>query len=137
MATTNRGAVEESTVGVGQLAGISRQLARRLWTIGENRLELFAVEVQEERERLVQAFLLALGTAAFALLTGISLTAAVVIGLWAWSPVAVLLILAGAYGMAGGWLYRRLAGLLSEWETLPATIDQLRKDRACLEGALT
>lgn len=137
MATTNRGAVEESTVGVGQLAGISRQLARRLWAIGENRLELFTVEVQEERERLRRALLLALGTAVFAVLTAISLTAAIVIGLWAWSPVAVLLVLTGAYGVAGGWLYRRLAELLSAWETLPATMDQLRKDCACLGGSLT
>ena len=64
-------------------------------TIGENRLELLAVEVQEERERLLHAFLLALGVAAFGLLAGLTLTAAIVVLLWAWSPVAVLLILTG------------------------------------------
>ena len=71
-------------------------------TIGENRLELLTVEVQEERERLLHAFLLALGVAAFGLLAGITLTAAIVVLLWAWSPVAVLLTLTGLYGAAGG-----------------------------------
>lgn len=129
--------MEDSQVSFGQLAGISRQLARRLCIIGENRLELLTVEVQEERERLLHAFLLALGSAAFALLASLALTAAIVVGLWPWSPVAVLLILAAAYGAAGTWLYRRLTALLAGWQTLPETIDQLRKDRACLEKTLT
>ncbi len=36
-----------------QLASISKQIVRQLATIGENRLELLTVEVQEERERRV------------------------------------------------------------------------------------
>jgi hypothetical protein len=43
--------MEESTVSFRQLAATSKHFARRLVTIGENRLELLAVEVQEERER--------------------------------------------------------------------------------------
>jgi uncharacterized membrane protein YqjE len=109
---------------------------QRLLTIGENRLELLTVEVQEERERLLHAFLLALGVAAFGLLAGLALTAAVVVGLWAWSHVAVLLALTCLYGAAGICLYRRLAGLLRDWQTLSASLDQLRKDRACLEKNL-
>jgi len=91
--------------------------------------------VQEERERLLHAFLLALGVAAFGLLAGLTLTAAIVVLLWAW-PVAVLLTLAVLYGAAAICLCRRLARLLRDWETLPATLDQLRKDRACLEKIL-
>jgi len=34
-------------------------------------------------------------------------------------------------------LYRRLTRLLRDWQNLPATLDQLRKDRACLENILT
>ncbi len=79
--------MEESTVSLGQLAATSKHFARRLLTIGENRLELLAVEVQEERERLLHAFLLALGVAAFGLLAGLTLTAAIVVLLWTWSPV--------------------------------------------------
>ncbi len=128
--------MEESTVSFRQLAATSKHFARRLLTIGENRLELLTVEVQEERERLLHAFLLALGVAAFGLLAGLTLTAAIVVLLWAWSPWAVLLILTGLYAAAGICLYRRLIGLLRDWQTLSASLDQLRKDRACLEKIL-
>jgi uncharacterized membrane protein YqjE len=128
--------METATVSFRQLAANSKQFAQRLLTIGENRLELLTVEVQEERERLLHAFLLALGVAAFGLLAGLALTAAIVVWLWAWSPVAVLLVLTGLYGAAGVCLYRRLTGLLRDWQTLSATLDQLRKDRACLEKNL-
>jgi uncharacterized membrane protein YqjE len=125
--------METSTVSFGQLAATSKHFARRLLTIGENRLELLAVEVQEEHERRLLAFLLALGVAAFGLLACLTLTTAIVILLWFWSPVAVLLILTALYVAAGIYLYRRLIGLLRNWQMLSATLDQLRKDRECLE----
>jgi uncharacterized membrane protein YqjE len=105
-------------------------------TIGENRLELLTVEVQEERERLLHAFLLALGVAAFGLLAGVALTGMIVILFWDFSHVAVLLALTGLYGAAAVFLYRRLTVLLRDWKTLSATLDQLRKDCACLEKTL-
>ncbi len=74
--------------------------------------------------------------AAFGLLAGITLTAAIVAWLWAWSHVGVLLILTGLYGAAGVCLWRQLTGLLRDWQTLSATLDQLRKDRLCLEKLL-
>jgi uncharacterized membrane protein YqjE len=129
--------MEESTVSFRHPATTLKTFARRLLTIGENRLELLMVEVQEERERLLHAFLLALGVAAFGLLAGLTLTAAIVVFLWAWSPVAVLLILTGLYAVAGIILWRRLTGLLRDWQTLSASLDQLQKDRACLEKILT
>jgi uncharacterized membrane protein YqjE len=128
--------METATGSFRQLAATSRRFAQRLLTIGENRLELLTVEVQEERERLLHAFLLALGVAAFGLLAGLTLTAAIVVLLWAWSPLAVLLALTGLYGAAGICLYRRLTGLLCNWQMLSASLDQLRKDRACLEKTL-
>jgi len=128
--------MEESSVSVRQLAATSKDFARRLLTIGENRLELLTVEVQEGRERLLHAFLVALGAAAFGLLAGMTLTAAIVFLFWAGSPVAVLLTLTGLYGAAGVCLCRRFNGLLRDWESFSASLDQLRKDRACLEGIL-
>jgi uncharacterized membrane protein YqjE len=128
--------MEESAVSFRQLAATSKDIARRLLTIGENRLELLTVEVQEERERLLHAILLAFGVAAFALLAGITLSAAIVLVAWSWSPLAVLLTLTGLHGAAGIYLYRRLTGLLCNWQTLSASLDQLRKDRACLEKNL-
>lgn len=128
--------MEESTVSFNQVAASSKDLVRRLLTIGENRLELLTVEVQEERERLLHALLLALGVAALGLLAGMTLTAAIVLLLWSYSPAAVLLALTGLYGASGICLCRQLSRLLRDWETFSATLDQLQKDRACLEKVL-
>ena len=128
--------MEPAPSNVGRLVESSKRFARRLLTIGENRLELLMVEVQEERERLLHAILLALGVAALGLLAGVTLTGAIVVLLWQHSPVAVLLTLTGLYGVAAVCLYRRLTALLRDWQTLSATFDQLRKDRACLEKSI-
>ena len=128
--------MEESSVSFKQLAATSKQFARRLLTIGENRLELLTVEVQEERERLLHTILLALGVATFGLLMGITATALIVVLLWAYSPVAVLLALTALYAAAGICLYRQLIVRLRDSQTLSATLEQLRKDRACLEKTL-
>lgn len=94
------------------------------------------VEVQEERERLLRAILLALGVAVFGFLTGAALTVALVVMLWSLSPIAVLLTLSLLYGATAVFLYRNFTILQRSWETLPATLEQLRKDRACLENYL-
>jgi uncharacterized membrane protein YqjE len=118
------------------LTATSKSFARRLLTIGGNRLELLAVEVQEGRERLLHTVLMVFGVAAFGLLASVTLTAALVILFWAWSPVAVLLALTGLYGATGVFLCRQLTRRLRDWQSLAASLDELRKDRACLEKAL-
>ncbi len=128
--------METATDNAEAITLSSRRFARRLLTIGGNRLELLLVEMQEERERCLHAFLLGLGVAALGLLATLTLTAALVVGGWAYSPVAVLLILTVLYGGTGVWLGRRLTARLREWQSLSATLDQLRKDRACLEATL-
>jgi uncharacterized membrane protein YqjE len=127
--------MEESTAHFRLLATTSKQFVRRLATIGENRLELLAVEMQEERERLLRAFLLALGVAVFGLLGGLTLTATIVVLFRAW-PVTVLLALTFIYLVAGVCLCRRLTGLMQNWQIFSASLDQFRKDRECLENLI-
>lgn len=129
--------MEASAVSLRQLAATSRRFAQRLVTIGENRLALLTVEIQEARERLLHALLLLLGLAVFGLLASITLTGVIVVLLWSFSPVAALLVLTGVYGAAAAIFYRRLNRLMRDWQTIPASLDQLRKDRACLEKILT
>lgn len=125
------------TMGLfAQLATPSKHVARRLLTIGENRLELLMLELQQERERLVRAILFALATAVFGFLTGAALTVALIVLLWDVSPVAVLLALTVIYAAAAAHFYHRLILLQRNWQTLPATFDQLKKDCACLEKSL-
>ena len=128
--------METATANVGQLVDASKHFARTIFTVGENRLELLMVEVQEERECLLHAMLLALGMAAFGFLALLALNVAVVVLLWNLAPVAVLLGLTGLYAVGAVYFYRRLARLLQEWKSFSATLDQLRKDRACLEKDL-
>ena len=128
--------MEKSTVSFKQLGLTSRQLARQLLIFFGNRLELLTVEMQEERERFLHAILLGLGIATLSLLAGIAFTAAVVVWLWDRSPVLVLATVTLVYSGAAMGLYWRFRSVLRDWETLPATVDQLRKDRACLEKFL-
>ncbi len=128
--------MEEATVSLRQLVSTSKLLVRRLLTIAGNRMELLTVEVLEERLRLLRAILLALGVAALGLLAAIALTAAFVVLVWEWSPAGVLAGVGCLYAAAAAWLWRHLAALLRDWQNLPGSLDQLRKDRACLEKAL-
>ncbi len=122
---------------VPHLADASRRLAQRALVICENRVELLMVEVQEERERFFRAILLALGAAAFGLLAGVGLTAIIAVAFWQQSPVAALLILTALYSVVATVLYVRLVRLQRDWQMLSTTLDQLRKDRECLEKNLS
>jgi uncharacterized membrane protein YqjE len=128
--------METAHDSLGPLAASPKHFARRLLTIGENRLELLMVEMQEQRERLLRAIVLSLGMAALGLLASIALSAAIVVLFWNDSPVAVLLALTGLYGAAAVFLHRRLTVLLRDWKNLPATLDQLKKDCVCLGKTL-
>jgi len=128
--------MQTSSDTVPHLADASKRLAQRALVICENRLELLMVEVQEERERILRAIWLVLGAAAFCLLAGIALTVVIVVALWQQSLIAALLILTALYTIAAVCFYGRLTRLQRDWQTLPTTLDQLRKDRECLEENL-
>lgn len=128
--------MEPAAASPGQFAAASKHFARRLLTIGENRVELLMLEMQEERERLLRAILLAIGVATLGLLAAITLTGALVFLLSEISPAVVLLVMTALYGGTAALLLRRLTLLIRDWEDFPATLDQLRKDHACLEKSL-
>ena len=119
-----------------QLARTSKRLARLLLAIGENRVELLMVALQEERQQALRAILLVLGMAVFGLLAGITFTAAVAVFWWDYSPLGVLLTLTAVYATAGILLSWRLRRLRRDWRTLSTLLDQLREDRASLKETL-
>jgi uncharacterized membrane protein YqjE len=129
--------VEQANINFAELAATSKRFAGRLITTGENRLELLIVELQEERERLLHAMLLALSFAAVGLLSATTLTATIVILLWPSAPVTTLGALTTLYAGFAIYLRHRLIVLLRDWKSFPATLDQLRKDRACLEKSVS
>jgi uncharacterized membrane protein YqjE len=115
-----------------QLAAHSKDYARLLLTIGENRVELLAVELQEELRHLLRMIMLMFAVAVFGLLAGIALTAALVL-VMKYPPATVLLVMTGLYTVAGVLIYWRLARLLADWQFMGDSIHQLRKDRPCSE----
>ena len=129
--------MEPATANLAQLGSHSKRMAKRLLAIGENRLELLLVEVQEERNQLLQALVLVFGVAAFGFLAGVALTIVLVVLLWDLSPIWALVALTSLYSATAVFLYRRLMVLKRDWKTLPASLDQIRKDRECLEKNLT
>ena len=118
------------------LAGALKRLSHRIFIICENRFQLLLVEMQEERERFLNAIWVAAAMAMFALLAGITLTLTVAVAFKDHSPITALLVLAAVYVLAAILLYTRLMRLQRNWQTLSATIEQLKKDRECLEKQL-
>jgi uncharacterized membrane protein YqjE len=115
------------------LGDATKRIAQRMFVIAENRFQLLMVEAQEERERVLRAILLGLCTVAFGLLAGTALTIVIAVALWEHSPLIALLILTALYTIAALFFYGRLLCLQRDWQSLPGTLDQLKKDRECLE----
>ena len=111
----------------------TKRIAQRMFVIVENRLQLLMVEAQEERERALLAIWLALGAAVIWSAGGRGLTVVIAVALWEHSPIIALLVLAVLYTIAAVVFYGRLFRLQRDWQTLPGTLDQLKKDRECLE----
>ena len=115
----------------------SKRLVNRFLAIFENRLALAMVELQEEREKVLRSLWFAMITGVCLLLAGIVLTVLVARVFWGNHPIAALLALMALYLSIAVIFYLRLARLQRDWQTLPATIEQLRKDRECLGNNLS
>jgi len=128
--------MDEPAVTFGQMVAAAKRFGRRLLTIGENRIELFSVELQEERERLFRALFLLVGMGTFGLLAAISFSGLIVVLIWPHSPVMAFLALTFLHLGGALVLFWRFKLLLRDWKSFSATIDQLKKDRECLERSM-
>ena len=116
----------------GLLAPVTR-LLKTLVNLLENRLELFLVEVQEERVRLVEVLLLAAMGGLAALMTLILITLTVVVIFWENHRVLVLVLFTLAYAAAAAIAFWTLRSRVQRWQAFTATLEQIKKDRAWLE----
>lgn len=114
------------------LASSLRQTLHRLLAIGSNRFELLTLELQEERDRLLANLLVLLIVAGLILLALMAASAALVIALWSYAPVATLVALAVVYGLGATVLALLLSVRLRSGRPLAATREQLGKDRTVL-----
>jgi uncharacterized membrane protein YqjE len=128
--------MSEGETPLAEFKTVSRRLAKRFVDVGENRLRLLLLEVEEERERLIQAFLLGLGIMAFSLLAGVAFTVVVLLLFWAQAPVLAMSVLTLVYLSIAVFLALRLARLRRDWEAFSASLAQIRKDCSCLAEIL-
>jgi uncharacterized membrane protein YqjE len=118
------------------LADASKRLAQRAMVICENRIELLLLELEEQGERLMRLLWLGAALLVGTVLTGVALTLFVAVACWNWSPLAALGILTLVYAGATALIAGQLARLRRDWRVFPDTLDQLRKDRECLDKHL-
>jgi len=128
--------MNEAAKPLGDIKTISRRMAKRALDMGENRLQLLLLEVEEERERLLQALLLALGVATFGLLAGVAFTITVLLLCWSWSPLLAVSVLTLFYGAMALFFKVRLSRLRRDWAAFSGSLSQLRKDCSCLAEML-
>ena len=124
--------MEAVTPGLGQMLDASRRVAQRSLDIGANRVELFVVELHEERQRLMRSVVLALGVACLGVLGGFAFTLTVMVALWEYSPILPLAVLTVLYLIGAAVLVTKLVHAQKNWQMFSATLDQLQKDRECI-----
>ena len=117
----------------GGLLARAKQVLRTLADFGQARVELFLVELHEERLRMFEALLLLAICVVCLLMTLAVLTFALVAFFWQEHRGLVLLLLTLAYATGAGASYWELRRRLVRWQVFTASLDQLKKDRACLE----
>lgn len=115
------------------LWGTAKRLMDALLAIAENRLELFAVELQEEKCRAAESFLLLAAVAALGAMTLGLLTFTIVVLFWESGRLAALLGLNAAYLAGTLFAWRALQKRLRTHVPFAGTIGELKKDRECLK----
>ena len=117
--------------------GFFASLGRLLKTgvaIAHNRLELLLVELREEHWRLFDALLLAGVVFALGLMTLTAATVTIVVLCLRADRLDLVVALVLVY-LAGTILaYWRLRVRLKGWAPFSATLAELKKDKACLDG---
>jgi uncharacterized membrane protein YqjE len=114
--------------------GSLKRILDTLLAITQNRVELFAVELQEEKCRLAEAMMCAAAVAGLGLMTLSLVTFTIVVLFWENGRLPALIGLSVLY-LAGTVLaWRALQARLRQPTAFTETIAELTKDRACLES---
>lgn len=116
----------------GGLLATGKRILRSVGDLLQSRLELFLVELKEERLRLLDSLFLLAVCAGCAGMTLALVTVTLVVIFWD-HRILVLVLLTLAYGLGAGAAFWTLRQRLRQWQSFAATLDQLKKDRACLQ----
>ena len=125
--------MEDAPPTEGGIFATVTRLFQRLCDLAENRLELFLVELKEERLRLFDAlFLFAMGIV-FAMMTLFMVTLTVLVIFWDTHRMLVVALVTLAYGIAATVTIVTLRNRLLRWRAFSTTLEQFKKDRACFK----
>jgi len=127
--------MNENGSPLGGIKSASKRLAKTALDMGENRLQLLLLELEEERDRVLKAVILALGVFAFGLLAGVALTIVVILAFWG-HPVCAASVLTAIYASIALLLNSRLTQLRRDWVSFSGSVSQLQKDVSCLTEGL-
>ena len=116
----------------GGLFDSLRRLLDATLGLVQRRIEIFALELREEKARALDLLVRAAALIVLGLLALVAGTATVVVALWQTSPVLVLALVTLAYGLAATVLGLGLRRRLREGpKPFADTIEEFRRDRAC------
>lgn len=109
-----------------------RRMLGMLYDLAQNRIELFLLELREERLRVFDALLLVAVAVGCTLMTLALLTFALVVIFWEHKVLVSVLLMFGYAGGAGAafWALRQR---LQRWQSFSASLEQFKKDSACLQ----
>ena len=125
---------EEAGRAEGLLESL-RNLARTFLAVVQTRIEIFASEIDEERTRLARIAVLAAVAALCIALAVILLVFYLVVLFWDTDRLLAIGALAGVFAVGGIAACLGLRAAISQRpKFLSATLAELRKDRAKLEG---
>jgi uncharacterized membrane protein YqjE len=116
----------------GGLLATGKRIVRLLGNLAHSRLDLFLVELKEERIRVFDALLLVVVGVVCAVMALVLFTFTLVVIFWDHS-VLVLAVLTLVYGVGASAAFLTLRDRLRRWDSFSATLEQFKKDRACLE----
>jgi uncharacterized membrane protein YqjE len=117
------------------LLGSVRRLVDTGLGLAQNRLELFAVEIQEEKIRFAELIMLVCALVAVASLALALLTLTVVLVFWETGRVPALISLSVLYTGGAIWLWRMVqARLHQDSKPFSATLEELKKDKKCFHS---
>jgi uncharacterized membrane protein YqjE len=117
----------------GGLLASGKRILRSVCDLAQSRVELFLIEVKEERIRLFDALFLVAACLVCALMTLALLTLTLVVIFWEEHRVGVLVLLTLGYAAGAGASFWTLRNRLRDWQSFAATLEQIKRDRACLE----
>ena len=116
----------------GLFASLRRMLDGALKLV-QNRFQLFTVEMQEEKVRLIDLLLRVAAVVVLGFMTLIGATALIVVWLWDTSPVAVLLVVTLGYGLTAAAIGCSIRQKLQHGpRPFAGTLAEFQRDRECL-----